>query len=411
MAHAFWKASHKDKKGRRPRRAVVIVLVVVLLCVVVAAGYAAYYDYAYRWRKTHEPSTQATQTDTSPIYSDDEFRATLERYGFDKLFDLDEVVASSYVIPGLRAARTLEGDSRVSTCASMVPQGVCEAEGYVLVSAYCASKTHNSLIYVLDRDTHALVKEVALRGTPHVGGIAYDPESRNVWVCGYDDGTEVAYANVVSLEAIEGYSLDGKVPCEYSAQYPVYTMERTSFLDYYDRQVYIGNFVGDRDDASTVQAFPLKYDGTPYTLGDLRGFLRTGLTEEGRRRLGGYLRYNLGFSLADEYGIDDDEMLVPGSISFISSKIQGFTVDGDLTAASQSSGPSDSKVYLFENDGDVFDALRTADNAIASYTLPPMLEQITLTDGRLYLCFESAAYAYRARLNDKVDRIVVLDVG
>lgn len=384
------------------------VAIVVLVCAAVAVAALSYHNYAYVYRKTHEPATDATATSTNSVYSDEEFKSTLEGYGFGGAFDLDRVVAQSYVIPGLYATKTLSGDKDPAVCSSMVPQGVCEAEGYVLVSAYCASKKHNSVVYVIDKDSHEFVKEVVLRGTPHVGGIAFDPKARNVWLCGYNDQTKVAYANVLPLADIESYSLDeSSAPCDYSNSYPVYTMERTSFIDYYDESLYIGNFVGDQDDISTVQIFPLGDDGKPYTLGSLRDFLKNGLTEDGRRQLRGYLRGDVDEVTSDR-GLGDDA-LVPADVTFINGKTQGFTVDKTYSALSQSSGPADSKLYVFQNEDNVFDSLRTTDNAIDSFTLPPMLEQITISGNRLYLCFESGAYAYRARLNPKIDRIVVLE--
>ena len=52
--------------------------------------------------------------------------------------------------------------------------------------------------------------------------------------------------------------------------------------------------------------------------------------------------------------------------------------------------------------------------ALTNYTarqtgiLPPMAEEAALEEDDLYICFESAAYAYRARKTDHIDRILVL---
>jgi hypothetical protein len=50
------------------------------------------------------------------------------------------------------------------------------------------------------------------------------------------------------------------------------------------------------------------------------------------------------------------------------------------------------------------------DQSWATFVLPPMLEEMDLYGGKLYLCFESAAAGYRWEPIAKVDRIVVCDV-
>ena len=50
----------------------------------------------------------------------------------------------------------------------------------------------------------------------------------------------------------------------------------------------------------------------------------------------------------------------------------------------------------------------TDSNARQIGTLPAMAEEAALDGDDLYICFESAAYAYRARKTDHIDRILVL---
>ena len=50
----------------------------------------------------------------------------------------------------------------------------------------------------------------------------------------------------------------------------------------------------------------------------------------------------------------------------------------------------------------------TNSNARQTGILPPMAEEAALEEDDLYICFESAAYAYRARKTDHIDRILVL---
>ena len=82
----------------------------------------------------------------------------------------------TYIIPGLKATRTLltsEGDMP-AMCTTMTPQGLAVTEDYVFVSAYCHAKKHNSVIYMINKESHRFIKEIILPGQPHVGGLAYD---------------------------------------------------------------------------------------------------------------------------------------------------------------------------------------------------------------------------------------------
>ena len=74
----------------------------------------------------------------------------------------------SYVIPGIRQTNESDGSN---VCRTMVPQGCCTTGKYFLISAYCAAaaqdekkpaegvmkrdehKTHNSVIYVMDKNS------------------------------------------------------------------------------------------------------------------------------------------------------------------------------------------------------------------------------------------------------------------
>ncbi len=123
----------------------------------------------------------------------------------------------SYALPGLELTNV---NGRY--CDAMVPQGICVTDEYVIVSAYCSwngakglqrslqdnlskggnrqllgqldehgchagGKTHDSVLYVLDRDDGSYIKTLALKGFGalpgsgnHVGGIAFD--GTYVWV-------------------------------------------------------------------------------------------------------------------------------------------------------------------------------------------------------------------------------------
>ena len=76
-----------------------------------------------------------------------------------------EIDYGTYIIPGLNATETqVFGEKNTSSiCTSMTPQGLAVTEDYLLVTAYCHTNTHNSVIYVIDKKTHEFVKEIVLR--------------------------------------------------------------------------------------------------------------------------------------------------------------------------------------------------------------------------------------------------------
>ena len=63
----------------------------------------------------------------------------------------------------------------------MVPQGMCIAEQYTLITAYDSDEAAKSVIYVLDFNKN-LVKTLILPDSYHVGGIAYDTANKLILI-------------------------------------------------------------------------------------------------------------------------------------------------------------------------------------------------------------------------------------
>ena len=66
----------------------------------------------------------------------------------------------------------------------MTPQGITIAGKYILLTAYDGEHEHASVVYVLDKKTGKYLKTIQVAGRPHLGGIAYDPVAKNIWVTG-----------------------------------------------------------------------------------------------------------------------------------------------------------------------------------------------------------------------------------
>jgi hypothetical protein len=61
-------------------------------------------------------------------------------------------------------------------CIEMIPQGLAIMDDRLLITEYCASGEHNSLIQIIDKNNGKFVKTVKLPSNWHVGGVCYDGE-------------------------------------------------------------------------------------------------------------------------------------------------------------------------------------------------------------------------------------------
>ena len=206
-------------------------------------GGEAYYHYIYR--KQHEPFTFSRKTNTDSIYTEDVFMNTMKKYIDADESVLDEVKNNSFCIPGLKSTRTLTDNqaNEISICTSMTPQGVVFSEDYIFISAYCCTKQHNSVIYMLDKNTKELIKEIVLPDKSHVGSLAYDSYYQNLWVCCYEETKKVAFVCALSISDCISYDFEEKyLPVRYTMQYQIDTQKRSSFMNYYNGSLYIGYF-------------------------------------------------------------------------------------------------------------------------------------------------------------------------
>lgn len=341
--------------------------------------------YRYTFHTNHEPFTLSNNTNTDACYSDEQLKEMLSSYFDDEI--LDEMIENSYIIPGLKSTRTItsNNDHYVTICTSMTPQGVTMSDEYVFISAYCQCKKHNSVIYMIDRKTHSLIKEIVLPDQSHVGSIAYDWINNHLWVCCYEEENKVAFVCSLKLNTIKNYDFDKTYsPIRYSAQYPIDTMKRSSFMTYYFGSLYVGYFASSSSSQSTVQEFRINHEGDLTYTGNL---------------------------MSDIYDDEPDSYVLPSSLFYINGLAQGVAINASDIFITQSHGSdSDSHLVVFENKKDEDGNVNAKDeNMLYSLHLPCMAEDCHMDDsGNLYICFESSAYAYRARKSVHVDRILFL---
>lgn len=265
----------------------------------------------------------------------------------------------TYIIPGLRYTRTFlnaEG-TKQAVCTSMTPQGLAVTDEYVLVSAYCHTEKHNSVIYVINKETHRFIKEVVLPGLPHVGGLAYDQEHDMLWYSSNTNG--IAQAISIKMDVLRDYNYaDNHMPVQVNQTCSLYGIVRDSFMTFYKGCLYVGCF--NKYTESTIARYAV----------DSKGDLVNTFNEE------------LGMMF---------EMAVPLDYSTISEQAQGMafiTISCCCLILLVFCHPglfyeqSDKRLYVNEN-------------SARSYRMPEMIEQIVVEGDELYVLFESGAYAYR----------------
>lgn len=345
---------------------------------------SAYFYYILVYRVNHEPEPEASQTTMEALY-DMKFQRTLialspkvKAAAFNGR--AAEIDYGTYVIPGLTSTETQVFEEKGSSniCTSMTPQGLAVTEDYILVSSYCGSQTHNSVIYVIDKKTHEFIKEIVLRNKSHVGGLAYDSIHQNIWISGMSRG--IPQVNAITLKQLEEYSFQKEhLPITYSQSYDLYAIARTSFLTYHDNSLYIGYFT--ENTASVLEEYDINEDGTLVTQ-----------------------LYSDPLDKSDSI----TPLALPSDMRVITEKAQGVAFYKNKILFSHSYGILPSSLQVFNNS---MQKLLEENAAVEKFYLPEKMEQIYVDGDDLYVLFESAAYNYRASSFLKMDRIIKLNLN
>lgn len=336
---------------------------------------------------TYEPKTNLVETNSDPVYSEKNFAKTLQEYPevndltlFEDIVNNDEPTidySDIPVMPGLKATKTLNNLSKTTEmCTSMTPQGVTIAEDYLITSAYDSHGIHNSVLYVQDINTNELIKTIVLKGKLHVGGIAYNNKSKELWVCGRRKNKAEIFS--IKLEDIEKYDFNKKnKPIKYNQRVLLNNISRASYITYFEDALYVGFF-------------------NPLGKGSVKQYL---LNEKGEVE-----GQNSIENLIDKFNILADAISSEDTLE----KVQGIAFFEDYSILAQSYGPGESKLYIFNKD--LNKSIYHSSDAIAEFIMPSHLEQIHENDGYLYMVFESAANKYRKSSKNKIDRIISIDL-
>jgi hypothetical protein len=274
-------------------------------------------------------------------------------------------------LPGLTYADSVTGglDSHKETCTSMTPQGIAVSDNFIFVSAYCHTSQHNSLIFILDRETGSYIKEIVLPEKSHVGGLAYDPNYGTLWIATSmkketDEGTKTISALAcITDDDIANYSfVDTEEPIAYRNVCPT-QFKSNSCLEYKDGAIYIAYWMKSKMAMSIAGRFEIRKSGV---------------------------------SVKEQAS---EIMHIPG-------QVQGISIDDDQIYFAVSYGLNKSAILAYDYDASAKTKVFSALSPKKSVDMPQMLEEIALYDGMLYTLFESSAFAYRHTAAVRVDHIV-----
>lgn len=203
--------------------------------------------------------TAPLSTSTNFRY-ESKFQDTLKKYrNLNKLYR-NEI---STAIPGLE--RTEINGTLTS---QMVPQGICVAGDYMLVTAYenvkkaGGRKDHSvkpSVIHVLsnkDPENRTYLTTIVLPDVNHVGGITFD--GKRVWIA----KSTTKKCSAIDYRIIEEAVASG----ENSYKLDAYTTEAdcnvtASFITYYDNKLWVGTFNARINGKGSLQSYEMKEDG------------------------------------------------------------------------------------------------------------------------------------------------------
>ena len=229
---------------------------------------------------------------------------------------------------------------------------------------------------MLDKKTGKYIKTIQVHGRPHLGGIAYDPVAKNIWVTG-KMGKSSALASF-TLKEMKDYKDGSRIPIKYNHQIAIPAVEKPLLL---------------LTTMSTVRRF-----FNMYGRGKVAAY---SIARSGKNK--GSITNNEVKSVTGTLQWSD-----PTGETSMDKQIQGIAIYQDKIFLSQSYGSGNSKLYVFPTS-----ALNALDekNAELVVDMPPYLEQITAYKGQLLCVFESASSIYARPDITVMDRILSMNIN
>ncbi len=374
----------QNNKGLFFKFSVIFYLTAAAWCLLTAGRFHA----ARSFCKNMEAELEPAFTSTGFRY-EKRFQDTLSHYrSFGSLYQPQYSTA----VPGLEATDIL-GES----CRRMVPQGICTAGDYMLVTAYDSGdfsgkssrgKINPSVMYVLSNQNpqdRRLLTTIVLPDANHVGGVAFD--GANVWIAKSTDRK----CSVISYERIKEAADSGKSSVElleYDQNVPCGVI--ASFVTWYDNKLWVGTYTNRISGKGWLRSFQVKKEK--------RQDAESGRDFTQQKKAAGTDQI---FTLQKQ-----EEIVIPGFANGAAfAQLGGKTY---LAVTTSRGRYFDSSVYYYEVSKDSL----TGKNVYYSYRsdrFPPMAEEMICDGESTYFLFESSAACYSSpayrRCSYPVDRI------
>ncbi len=327
-----------------------------------------------------EEGSDRTSTESVLRKSREQLVASLDQKRYEEYIGTLE--AESHVIPGLKQTRFGEGE----ICNTMVPQGVCIAGKYLLISAYdsvykvkgrskyykaYSHERHSSVLYVIERGTGRYLATLMLGDSKcHVGSIAYNADDDLLYVADSDNDYvwELDFGDVI--RAVWDCGLYGTDPGYLELDRFFEVKNHPSALCYYQGRVYVGECADNFSNSFNNRMLVYTPDGM---------WMRNSTIDLP------YHTQGVGFAQLD----DSTYMLVSCSRGrYMSSTLYIYAIE--------------------EVNTDL-----TVRDTVAEIPFPNMSEDIEIDGERLFSCYESASNFYHIPLDgvgisrNPVDRIMV----
>lgn len=265
---------------------------------------------------------------------------------------------SYFSIPGLSNTNILGVN-----CETMVPQGICTCEDYILITAYDSSNKHNSVIYAL-KNNH-LVATLIYDKKVHMGGITYD--GTYIWIAeggGSIHGNEMGVINKENFFQAIHIAIENNaksVALKNITTLQADGLNYTSFCTYYNNMLWAGSF--NTNNTSHIYGYSIEKDNEKLVLKPTRYI-------EAPKKSQGICFYK-----------DNDNTYLCVSTSY------GRRYDSIFRCYTLKDYHQPTDEYK-----NVKQILKN--QAYRTLILPPMAEQINIKDGAIYCIFESGANKY-----------------
>lgn len=251
-------------------------------------------------------------------------------------------------------------------CCNQVPQGITKTEDDEIVfTSYCSSYSHHSFIYILKNDK---LKTIEVNNKCHLGGITYDYDNQNFWIC-LDNANigKISKKDLMLKDTLEEVDME---------IFHISDLDSASYITYYNNRLYVGEFSA--LSCGKLCVFPFILNGELLTKKEIK----------------------FSFPTFQTYPV-----LTPISTVETPSQIQGITFHENKIYMSQSFGRRlNSHILIYEHNDDYTDY--TSEHLLEEKELPPLLEEIYIEDDELYLLFESAAKKYQFTTLQPIDKII-----